>query len=104
MVNLWVAILIPKMEEYKEHFWHIMLYYFKNGKSTTEMQKKFFAVYGEGAVIDQMCQKWFVKFRAGDFFPDNAPQLSGPVEVDSNQIETLNENNQSSQCSHMGDS
>ena len=24
-------------------------------------------VYGEGAVTDRMCQKWFVNFRAGDF-------------------------------------
>ena len=25
-------------------------------------QKKICAVYGEGAVTDQTCQKWFVKF------------------------------------------
>ena len=49
------------MEE-NTHFQHIMLYYFKEGKNATEMQKKICAVYGEGAVTDQMCQKWFVKF------------------------------------------
>ena len=36
-----------------------------------------------------MCQKWFVKFRAGVFSLDNAPQLGGPVEVDSDQIKIL---------------
>ena len=25
----------------KQHFWHIMLYYFKKGKNATEMQKRF---------------------------------------------------------------
>ena len=75
----------------KQHFWHIMLYYFKKGKNTTEMQKKIFAVCGEGAVTDQ---KWFAKFRAGDFSQDDAPQSCRPVEVDSDQIETLIENNQ----------
>ena len=50
-----------------------MLYYFKNGKNATEMQKKICAVYGEGVVTDRMCQKWFVKFCAGDFSLDNAP-------------------------------
>ena len=30
-------------------------------------------MYGEGAVTDQMCQKWFVKFHAGDFSLDGAP-------------------------------
>ena len=29
-----------------------MLYYFKKGKNATEMQKKIYAVYGEGAVTD----------------------------------------------------
>ena len=58
-----VAILILKMEENIQHFWHIMLYYFKKDKNTTEMQnKKICAVYGEGAVTDQTCQKCFVEF------------------------------------------
>ena len=26
------------------------------------MHKKIYAVYGEGAVTNRMCQKWFVKF------------------------------------------
>ena len=49
---------------------------------------------GEGAVTDRTCQKCFVKFRAGDFSLDDAPSSSRPVEVDSNQIETLIENDQ----------
>ena len=57
-----VASLILKMEEDTQHFWHSMLYYFKKGKNTTEMQEKVCAVYGESAVTDQRCQKWFVKF------------------------------------------
>ena len=45
-------------------------------------------------VTDQMCQKWFVKFYARHFFLDDAPWSSRPVEVDSDKIETLIENNQ----------
>ena len=57
------------------------------------MQKeKICAVYGEGAVTDGTCQKWFAKFRAGDFSMDNAPPWGRPVEVDSNQIEILIKN------------
>ena len=41
-----------EMEENKQHFWHIMLYYFKIGKNTTVMQKKICAVCREGAVTD----------------------------------------------------
>ena len=72
-----------------------MLYYFKKGKNATETQKKICAVYGEGAVTDQTCQKWFVKFCARDFSLDDDPQSGRPVEVDSDQIEILIENNQS---------
>ena len=39
-----------------------MLYYFKKGKNTTETKKQFCAVYGEGAMTDQTCPKWFAKF------------------------------------------
>ena len=74
------------MEENMQHFWHIMLYYFKKNKNATEMQKRVCAVYGEGAMTDQTCQKWFVKFCAGDFSLDDAPQLDRPVEVDRDQI------------------
>ena len=49
------------------------------------MQKKICAVYGEGAVTDQACQKCFAKFCSGNFLLDDAPR-SG--EVDSDQIET----------------
>ena len=41
-----------------------------------------------------MCQKEFAKFRAGDFSLDDALWSGRPVEVDSDQIETLIENNQ----------
>ena len=41
-----------------------------------------------------MCQEWFAKFCAGHLSLDNAPWSDRPVEVDSNQIETLIENKQ----------
>ena len=57
-----IAILILKVEENMQHFQCIMLYYFQKGKNTTETQKKICAVYGEAAVTDGTCQKWFAKF------------------------------------------
>ena len=49
---------------------------------------------GGGAVTDRTCPKWFARFHAGDILLDNDPQSGRPVEVDSNQIETLIGNNQ----------
>ena len=64
--------------------------YFKKGKNATVMQKKkkkkkrkkkkkkkkkekmIGAMYGEGSVIDGLCQKWFVRFE--HFSLDDAPR------------------------------
>ena len=58
-----------------------MFYHFKKGENAkTNKQTKICAVYGEGAVINQMCQKWFAKFHAGAF-ADQAPKSGRLVEV-----------------------
>lgn len=43
-------------------------------------------MYGENAVTDQACQKWFAKFRAGHFLLDVIPRSGRPVKVDSEQF------------------
>ena len=47
LLNFCAAILILNMEENTQHFWHIVLYYFKKGKTATEVQEKICAMYGE---------------------------------------------------------
>ena len=78
LVDFCVAILILKMEENKQLFQHIMVCYFNKGKNVAETHtqkttKKICVVYGEGAVTDLMCQKWFAKFHAGDFSLEDTP-------------------------------
>ena len=46
----------------KQHFQHIMLYYFKKGENATETQKNICAVYGKGAATDQTCQSGLQSF------------------------------------------
>ena len=57
----------------KKHFLHIVLIISRKVK-TIEMHKKICAVYGEGSVTDQTCQKCFADFHAGDYSLDNAPR------------------------------
>ena len=50
------------MKDDMQHLGHIMLYYFKKGKNTTQTHThththKICVVCGEGAVTDQMCRK-----------------------------------------------
>ena len=80
LVNFCVAILILKVGENTEHFQCIFFCYFKKGKNANEMQKEICAVYREGAVTDGTCQKWFVKFCAGDFSLDDASQYGRATE------------------------
>ena len=54
-------------------------------------------------MTDRTCQKWFMKFHSGEFSLDDAPRSGRPVEVESNQIETLTENNQRSTMQEIAD-
>ena len=80
------------MEENMQHFQYIKLYYFKKSKNWNA-RKKICTVYGEGVVTDRMYQKWFAKFHAGDFSLVESPWSGSSVELDSDQIKTLIENN-----------
>ena len=55
---------------------------------------KICAVRGEGAVTDQTCQKWFVKFCAGNFSLNDALWLGRSVGFDSDQIKALTKNSE----------
>ena len=81
-MNFCVAILILKIEENKQHFWHVILYHFKKGKkNTTKTQIRFVQYMEKVAVIDRMYQKWLAKFCAGDFSLNDSPWLGRLVEV-----------------------
>ena len=56
-----------------------MLYYFKQGKKCNQnTKKKFCAVYGESAMTDQTCQKWFAGFPGGAVVK-NTPANAGDM-------------------------
>ena len=65
-------------------------FHFQNATETP----KNCAVYGEGAMTNRTCQKWFAKFQAEDFSLDDTPRSGILDKIDSNQIETVIENNQ----------
>ena len=85
-----------KMEENIQHFQHIMLYYFMKVKDATEREKKDLCCVWRRCCDGLNVSNRFAKFRAGDSSLDEAPRSGRPVEVDSDQIETLIENNQCS--------
>ena len=55
------------MENQKEHYRHILLFYFRKGKNASQAHKKLCAVYSDEALKERQCQNWFYKFRSADF-------------------------------------
>ena len=49
---------------------YYVLLFQEQWKCNWSAKKRICAVYEEGAVTDQMYQKWFAKFHAGDFSLD----------------------------------
>ncbi|XP_026823949.1 histone-lysine N-methyltransferase SETMAR-like [Ooceraea biroi] len=80
------------MEQNKQYFRYLMLFYFHKRKNATQTKEKIRAVYGEDAVSERVCQNRFVEFRASDTCEDG--KRSGrPLVADDDQIKTLIENN-----------
>ncbi|GFS88382.1 histone-lysine N-methyltransferase SETMAR [Trichonephila clavipes] len=79
------------MESDKQHFPHILLFYYRKGKNIVQARKKLTDVYGEGVLTVRQCQNWFAKFRSGNFKIENAhDSRSGrSVEADKDAIKAL---------------
>jgi len=77
------------MEPTKDHFRHILFYYFRKGKNAEQVAKKLRDVYGDEALKGRQCQNWFRKFRSGDFSLKDEPRSGRPNEVDDDQIKAL---------------
>ena len=45
----------------------VLLHYFNMMKTAAESHRIFVEVYGEHAVAEGTCQKWFARFKSGDF-------------------------------------
>ena len=81
------------MEDQTVHFRHILLFYFRAGKNARQACEELRKVYGENALQERQCQRWFAKFRASDFDVNDAPRSGRPVEADDDQIKALIEAN-----------
>ena len=77
------------MENQKEHYRHILLFYFRKEKNASQTRKKLRAVYGDEALKERQCQNCFDKFRSGDFSLEDEKRSGRPVEVDDDLIEAI---------------
>ncbi|GFU82400.1 histone-lysine N-methyltransferase SETMAR [Trichonephila clavipes] len=77
------------MESDKQHFRHILLFYYRKAKNAVQARKKLTDVYGEGVLTVRQCQNWFAKFRSGNFDVEDTPRSGRQVEADKDAIKAL---------------
>ena len=77
------------MESDKQHFRHILLFYYRKGKNAVQVRKKLTDVYGEGVLSVRQYQNWFAKFGSGNFDVEDTPRLVRLVEADKDAIKAL---------------
>lgn len=81
------------MDNQIEHYRHILLFYFRKGKNAVQARKKLSEVYGKGCLTERQCQRWFARFRSGNFNVQDAPHTGRPTTTDDHKIKALIETN-----------
>jgi len=66
----------------KEYIRHILLYEFNKGNNATESARNIKAVYEDWTISVSQCQRWFQKFRVGNYSLEDKPRPGRSVELD----------------------
>lgn len=77
------------MEENKIYYRCLLLFYFRKGKKAAYAHRKLTDVYGEDAISERACQKWFSRFRDGDTTLEDEERSGRPSVADDEQILAL---------------
>ena len=76
----------------KAHIRHCMLFQFdsqENEKNAAKAARSIRAVYGDDALDDSTCRRWFTRFSSGDRDLNEKERTGRPVEADDDLLEEL---------------
>ena len=71
------------------HFRHLLLFAFNRGQKAAEAAREICSVYGEGVIGESTAQKWFARFKKGDFEVKDLPRSGRPPEFDVERLAVL---------------
>lgn len=77
------------MDNKNEHIRHVLLYYYNKGKTATNTHTKIIAVYGKDIIKLRTCQKWFKKFRTGNFSLQDEARSGRPINIIKDDLKAL---------------
>ena len=92
-ISICIFMINLNMECQKEHFRHILLFYFHSGKRAADAFHDICKTYGVNALSQSTCDNWFAKFRSGNFSLQDVQRSGRPVGVDDDQLMALIEAN-----------
>ena len=91
-------IIIPSFE-YSEHvlesychcvsFSVVLLHYFNMKKTAAESHCILVEVYNEHALVERTCEKWFARFKSGDFGLEDEERPGQPKKFEDEELEAL---------------
>jgi len=73
----------------------VLLHYFHMNKTAAESHRILEEVYGEQALAEQTCLKWFARFKSGDFDLEDKERPGQPKKFKDEELEALLEENSS---------
>ena len=78
-------IIIPSFQYSK----HALESYCNMNKTAAESHRILVEVYGEHALAERTCQKWFVRFKSGDFSLEDKERPGNPKKFEDEELEAL---------------
>ena len=67
----------------------VLLHYFNMKKTAVERHRILVEVYGEHALAERTCQKWFARFKSGDFGLEDEKRHGQPKKFEDEELEAL---------------
>ena len=73
----------------KDHIRNVLLYEFHKGVNASTAARSIQSAYGDNAVNERSCRRWFSRFRSGDFSLKDEPKEGRPKKLDSEVLEAI---------------
>ena len=67
----------------------VLLHYFNIKKTAVESHRILVKVHGEHALAERTCQKWFARFKSGDFGLEDEERPGQPKKFEDEALEAL---------------
>ena len=67
----------------------VLLHYFDMKKTASESHRILVEDYGEHALAERTCQKWFARYRSGDFDLEDEERPGQPKKFEDEVLESL---------------